>query len=186
MGGFDGWTCRPISGVNEPPGTRSSRSFLTASHSHRPPFGRCETRSSRSCEPSAKEYRPCSRAALPTVTESTRLRSRQLSQTCSFRPLMDRAGEFVRSPRKRAVRPYPPGPGDTGGMATSGAHLAQSLRAGSCTRASVMLAAPGTVLALGGRGPVTPFARLWFLAQSTARKLTGRSLGSPPASPRRT
>jgi hypothetical protein len=39
---------------------------------------------------------------------------------------------------KRAVRPYPPGPENTGCVATSGAHLAQSPRAGSCTRASIM------------------------------------------------
>jgi hypothetical protein len=50
---------------------------------------------------------------------------------------------------KRAATPYPPGRGNTGCVATSGARLAQSPRAGSCTRVSVMLAAPGTALALG-------------------------------------
>jgi hypothetical protein len=59
--------------------------------------------------------------------------------------------------RKRAVRPYPLGRGNTGPVAMGGAHSARSPWAGSCTRASVMLAAPRTALILGGRGPVAPF-----------------------------
>ena len=48
-----------------------------------------------------------------------------------------------------------------------------------------MLAAPRTALALGGHKPVAPFFRHWNLAQPPARQSTGRSLGSPPAGPRR-
>ena len=48
-----------------------------------------------------------------------------------------------------------------------------------------MLAAPSTAFALGEHRPVAPFLRHWILAQPPARQPTGRSLGSPPAGPRR-